>query len=215
MQKNIIRRFVCMCAGNVIMGLGVALFKLSLMGNDPCNAMHMAIADKIGVPFFIVSIAVSSVWFIAEFLFGRKYVGAGTLVNWFGVGYIATFFHNLITGSFAVPSELLPRLIVMAVGVLVLSLSVSMYQTADMGISPYDSLSVILADRLPVPYFWCRIATDVFCTAVAFAFGGIIGLGTLLCALGLGPFIAFFNRHVSEKLCGISPETDCETGNRP
>ncbi len=207
MSENTVRRFFSMFMGNVIMGLGVALFKLSLMGNDPCNGMYMAIADRIGIAYFIVSIAVSSLCFVFEALFGRKYIGAGTLVNWFGVGYIATFFHNLLTEHCPVPQDFLPRLAVMAVGVLVLSLSVSLYQTADMGISPYDSLSLILADRLPIPYFWCRIFTDCVCTAVAFACGGIIGLGTLICALGLGPFISFFNRYVSEKLCGVSGST--------
>ena len=38
--------------------------------------------------------------------------------------------------------------------------------------------------------------------AAAFFLGGIIGLGTLVCALGLGPFIQFFNVHISRKLCG-------------
>lgn len=28
-------------------------------------------------------------------------------------------------------------------------------------------------------------------------------LGALMCAVGFGPFISFFNRHVSEKLCGV------------
>ena len=66
----------------------------------------------------------------------------------------------------------------MAAGVLVLSLSASLYQTADLGIAPYDALSIIMADRLPLPYFWCRILTDSLCTVAAFLLGGKVR-GTL------------------------------------
>ena len=94
-------------------------------------------------------------------------------------------------------------------GVLVLSLATSLYQTADLGVSPYDSVSIILAERTPIPYFWCRIFTDSFCTAVTFLLGGTLGSGTLVCALGLGPFIAFFTRHVARRLCGMrDPDAD-------
>ena len=73
----------------------------------------------------------------------------------------------------------------------------SMYQTADLGVSPYDSMALILDRRLPrVPYFWCRIFTDGLCALVCYLAGGIVGLGTLVTAFGFGPVIAFFNRFV-------------------
>jgi len=202
MQKRKIRRIIVMCFGILIMGLGIALFKLSLMGNDPSSAMVMAIGDKIGVPFSTLLIIANTLFFASEFLFGRKLIGIGTFVNWFCVGILTTFYADLISKHFTVPEGFFQRFMMMVLGVLVLSLAASLYQTADLGIAPYDSLSIMMDARLPIPYFWCRIITDSICTVIALAFGGIIGLGTLACALGLGPFITFFNRFVSEKLCG-------------
>lgn len=206
MSKETIRRFVVMCFAILIMGLGVCLFKLSLMGNDPSSAMAMAIGYKIGLDFSIIVIIMNALYFIVELILGRKYIGVGTFVNWFGVGTLTTFYSNLITRTWTIPDGFIPRLFIMAAGVLILSLSASMYQTADLGIAPYDSLSIIMRDKLPVPYFWCRIFTDAICAIVCWALGGIVGLGTLVCAFGLGPFIHFFNKHVSEKLCGHSIE---------
>lgn len=201
MNKQLWKRFAVMIVGLIIMGLGIALFKISLMGNDPSTAFVMAVGDKIGIDFAIVLIVANSVWFIAEFIFGRKYIGIGTFANWFGVGTLASGWVNLIESHFAISREFLPRILIMAFGVLILSLGASMYQTSDLGIAPYDVLSIILSDKLPIPYFWCRIFTDTVCALVAFLLGGLIGLGTLVCAVGLGPFITFFNKHVSEKLC--------------
>ncbi|MGN0802041.1 MAG: YitT family protein [Candidatus Faecivicinus sp.] len=203
-MKHLIRRFIVMAVGLIIMGLGVAVFKISLMGNDPSTAMVMAIGDKVGISFSIILIGMHALCFLGELFFGRKYIGLGTFANWFGVGTITSLWINWLNAHFTVPDVFAIRLLVMFVGVLILSLSASMYQTSDLGIAPYDSVSILMAEKLPIPYFWCRMITDSVCALTAFLFGGLIGLGTLTCAVGLGPFIAFFNRFVSEKLCGVS-----------
>lgn len=198
------RRAAVMLFGIVLMGIGVSLFKLSLMGNDPSSAMVMAIGNIVNRPFSIMLVIVNSIWFIFELILGRKHIGVGTFVNWFCVGIFTDLWTKIITENFTVPHTVTARLIIMAFGVLILSLSAALYQTAALGIAPYDALSIIMADRFPIPYFWCRIITDSVCAALAFFLGGIIGIGTLVCALGLGPFINFFSNTIAKKLCGIS-----------
>lgn len=194
------RRLLVMLFSNIIMAIGIGLFKVSLTGNDPCTALMIAIGSKIGVDFSIVLIVINGLFFAVEFGLERKLVGIGTLINWFLIGPVASFFERQITALFGTPGSLPVKLAVMTVGVLVLSFSCALYQTANMGISPYDSLSIIFSHRTPLPYFWCRIITDSLCTIVAFCLGGLLGIGTLVCALGLGPFITFFTKHVAEKL---------------
>lgn len=160
MQKGTLRRFLVMCFGILIMGLGVCLFKISLMGNDPSTALAIAVADRIGLDFSILVIVINSLYFVAEIFLGRKYIGAGTFVNWFFVGPLASFYEKLLRGVWNVPEGFVPRLVIMVAGVLILSLSASLYQTADLGIAPYDYLSIGLRDYTPCPYFGCRIFTD-------------------------------------------------------
>lgn len=195
------KRLAVMLAGIVIMGLGVCLFRLSIMGNDPSTALAIAFSDRIGLDLSIGLIIANSVYFVVEILLDRQIIGVGTFVNWFCVGFATTWWGNLLTSVFTMPESFAGRLIVMAAGVLVLSLSAALYQTADVGIAPYDALSIIMSKRLPIPYFWCRIATDSLCAVIAWLLGGIIGLGTLVCALGLGPFITFFSKTVAIPLC--------------
>lgn len=193
-----------MVLGIVLLGLGVSLFKFSLLGNDPSSAMVMAIGDTIHMGFAPTLLAANCIWFIGEIIWGRKYIGLGTFVNWFGVGYASTFFTMLLNNGLTAPANLGHKLLIMVIGVLVLCLACSLYQTADLGIAPYDSLSLIMAERMPLKYFWCRIITDSVGFALCLAFGGIIGIGTLVCALGLGPIIHFFNRTVSRRVLLMS-----------
>ena len=206
------RRLAVMSCGIVIMGLGVCLFRLSLMGNDPSSAMVMAIGSRVGRPFSVTLIAMNALWFLFELLFGRRLIGIGTLFNWFGVGIFTDLWTQIITGLGVLPAGLGRRLAAMLLGVLVLSFSCALYQTADLGIAPYDAISIIMARRLPLPYFWCRILSDSVCAVIALALGGIVGLGTLACALCLGPFIQFFTRMAAQKLCGCQEEPSPAAG---
>ena len=196
-----------MLFGIVMMSIGVALFDFSQMGNDPSTSVAIALGDVTGLGLSVMMLLNNSAYFIVEIIWGRPMIGIGTIVNWTCIGPIAEILLGVLNRipqlrGGALP--FLPRLVIMLLGVLILSFGASLYQTADTGIAPYDALSIILSKRQKkVPYFWCRIATDSACAIAAFLLGGIVGLGTLICALGLGPFITFFDRTVSRKLCGV------------
>lgn len=204
------RRLLIMILGNVFLGMGVGIFKLSGMGNDPFSGMVMALSACIGIPYPHFLVMFNVVIFVLELAFGREFIGAGTIVNACFLGYFATFFYELFQLPFGIPTLLWQRVIVVCIGVVATSFGVSLYQTPDVGVAPYDSLSLIMAKRWKkIPYFWHRMSNDAICALVCYLTGGIVGLGTLLCALGLGPFIHFFTERVSKKLVGPIGEGAC------
>lgn len=198
------RRIIEMFAGILLIGIGISIFKLAGLGNDPNSAMVMAIADKMKISFGTMLLATNAVFFIFEIFWCRKLVGLGTFVNWACIGYISTFCTGQFSRFITTPENLYGKILIMVIGVLVLCLGASLYQTARLGIAPYDCISLFMAEKTRIKYVWCRIITDSFCTAVCIFFGGIVGLGTLVCSLGLGPVINFFNRNVSEKIVNVS-----------
>ena len=182
-QKNMPRRILVMLLGIVVLGIGVGMFKLALLGNDPSTALVIAIGDRIGVDFSLVLIVMNLLWFLVELFFDRRLIGVGTFVNWFCVGPIASFFERTARGLLGAPDTLTEKLGIMLPAILVLSFACSLYQTADVGIAPYDALSIVLSKKVKPAYFWCRIFTDSLCVLIAWALGGLIGLGTLLLAV--------------------------------
>lgn len=203
------RRCAVMVVGIVIMGLGVCLFQLSLMGSDPHSAMVIAFGNRLNLRFSTMLILINTVWFVFELIFGRKRIGVGTFFNWFGVGIFADMWSSFITEWMVIPDNFAVRLLIMIAGVLILSLSCAMYQTADLGVAPYDSISLMMEEYSPVPYFWCRMITDIFCTSLAVLLGGVVGIGTVFCAFGMGPFVNFFTKNLARKLIHESPGSDC------
>lgn len=204
-QKISLRRILGMIAGVVVIGVGIAVFKFSHLGNDSISALNLRIAELSGLPFSIENVLMNLCLFVPQLIWGRRYIGLGTIINSFCIGFIVTFTSNVMTAAFGTANTLPVQLFWVAVGVLVVAFGCSLYQTADLGVAPYDALSLMMADRLPVPYFGCRVFTDALCAVIAFVLGGLIGLGTLICAFGLGPFVQFFTKHFSEKVLQYSP----------
>lgn len=206
------RRFCVMLTGIVVMAAGIALFKLSLMGNDPSTAAMIAIGGRLGVDFSIVLLGANCIWFLAEWRLGPTLIGAGTFVNWFLVGPLASLCEKGILSLWTPPALPGPQLGLMLAGVVTLSLACALYQTADLGIAPYDALSIMLSRASGRSYFLCRILTDSLCALTAFLLGGLLGVGTLVCAVGLGPFIAFFSKTVAQPLLNAPSSTPGDTG---
>ncbi|ANF95039.1 hypothetical protein AR543_02635 [Paenibacillus bovis] len=197
------KRLIIMLVGNIFLGMGISIFKLSGLGNDPFSGMVMALADTSGIAYALFLILLNLSLFMVQLIAGRRFIGIGTIVNAVFLGYFVTFFYDIGLNVLGEPQLLWQRVITVAIGVVVCSFGVSLYQTSNVGIAPYDCLSLLMRDRFPqVSYFWHRMFTDAFCALICFIFGGIIGLGTLVSMFGLGPIIHFFNVHVAEKLLG-------------
>lgn len=188
-----------MILGNILMAMGIAAFKLSRLGNDPCNGMYMALADVVGIPYANMLIICNLILLVIEFLFGRHYIGIGTFFNALLLGYIVTFFYNIYT-RIAVPQALWQRLLTVLIGLVITGIGLAVYQKVDAGTSPFDSLSLIMTERFRFPYFACRMATDLTALVICFAAGGIVNVGTVSCVLLLGPVADFFDRQVIRRI---------------
>ena len=174
------KRMVIMLLGNVFLGMGVSIFKLSEMGTDPFSGMVMALAEVLGIGYPVFLILVNLVLLFVEVKFGREMIGAGTVVNACLLGYIVTFFYTIWVRMFGgVPQNFAVRLALVCIAIIVMSFGVSMYQTADVGVAPWDSLSLILIKRHhKLPYFGYRIIGDAIAALVCWFAGGIVGIGT-------------------------------------
>ena len=95
-QRPSARRILGMVVGIVIIGLGIALFKQSHLGNDSISALNMRLAEMLGISLGVQNLCTNILFFALQFWFGRKYIGLGTFVNGIGVGFIVTAFYDPI-----------------------------------------------------------------------------------------------------------------------
>jgi uncharacterized membrane protein YczE len=139
----------------------------------------------------------------------RHWIGIATVVNLFLVGYIADYSHQFLL--WCIPQAGLPvRILLLLIAIIVMCLASAFYFTADLGVSTYDAVSLIIAYKWKVaPFRYCRIASDLVCVIVGvllFWISGqplsglaeMVGIGTIITAFFMGPLIEFFNVHVAQ-----------------
>ena len=95
------------------------------------------------------------------------------------------------------------------IAIVIICFGSALYMTADLGVSTYDAVALIMANTWKKGQFkFIRVATDVCCVVIGcvlyLAGGGeisaiptIAGFGTIVTAFCMGPLIDFFNRTFS------------------
>ena len=96
--------------------------------------------------------------------------------------------------------SLVVRIILLILGVVIMCFASSLYFTANLGVSTYDAVSLIMTDKKLGKFRYLRIATDLFCVIAGFLLGGIVGIGTVITAFFMGPLIDFFKQKIAEPL---------------
>lgn len=199
-QKDGAKRMAIMFTSILLMGFAVSVFSYSGMGVDPFTALNMSISAILGISFGFLQMCVNGVVLVLIALTSKKLINIGTLVNMVGVGYVCEFFTGIYNQFLPQDNSFIVKLIFMAIGVFLLSLSASLYFNCNVGVSPYDALGFVMEEKVKLKYRWCRVATDLICTFVAFVLGGPIGIGTVVTAFFMGPVISFCDNAISKKV---------------
>ena len=203
-QPNFKKRLIVMNIGVFLMGLFLSLLIKVDLGTDPCTFMNWTISEKLGILFGTWQLLLNAFLFIIVILFGRKYIGFGTVANMVFIGYIANFFKWLwekILPDYLF-TEMPYRAVIFAFALLFFIISVSFYINANMGVAPFDAVPQIVSERVlkKVPFAIIRMCYDFLVILIGMIFGGTPNIGIVLMALFLGPIISavgkFLNKHV-------------------
>ena len=193
------KRIAMSFSGIVISGVSVGMIKVSNLGTDPFQVLVAGLDAVTPLPFGVTYAAICAILLIAMFFLGRRYIGVGTLLNLFFLGYIVEFSQGILNRLLPAPS-LLIRLLLLLAAVVILCYASALYITADLGVSTYDVWALLLAEKTRGPFRLIRIGTDLVCVIVGWLLGGTVGVGTLVTAFCMGPLIDFFNRKAARPM---------------
>ena len=194
------RRLWWTCVGIVLIGLGSAVLRVGQVGVDPYTAANIGISNTIGISLGSYQLISNFVLFIPMILWGRQYIGVGTIINMVMVGYLVQWFFQLLDPiSWDHPTGA-EKTLLFCCGILIFDYGCSLYMTSHLGNSPYDAVAPIIVDHTGAKYRVVRVIQDVFFVVLAVVFHGTIGVGTVVTAFFNGPLIDFFTEKVNKPL---------------
>ena len=206
-----IKRILMSLIGVVITAISVGLFKLAAFGVDPFQAFMAGLDQLIPIDFGTLYMLANAMLLLFALVFDRHYIGIATFINLFLLGYITDFSYRFFQSVFVSPSFLV-RIVCLLVGIVVLTFGASLYITADLGVSTYDAIALIIAHTWKKGEFqYVRIGSDFVCVLLGILLflvgkGDIknvptfVGIGTIITAFFMGPLIEFFAAHIARPL---------------
>ena len=201
-DKENIRRVSMTVVGVLVCGFGVSLCRMAAFGVDPfqslCSGVYN-VTESMGIPQGTMYIAINAVLLIAVLIYNRHYIGLGTLINMFLLGYVADYGERWLKSMFPTVT-LAGQIAFLAAAILVLCFSSALYITADLGVSTYDAVALQLEKVTGKPYRYLRIGTDLICVGIGWALGYAPGVCTIITALFMGPLTDLFRRTVGEPM---------------
>lgn len=202
------KRLLMTLGGVLICGISVGMFKRAAFGVDPFQSLMSGLDALIPIPFGTLYVIVNVILLAFSYFADRHYIGIATLINLSLFGYITQYVLDFLLQ--ALPElSIVARILMLIVAIIIICFGSSLYFVADLGVSTYDAIALILSERWHIAKFkYCRIVTDFICVALGVGLyllaGGvlssimeIVGVATIITAFFMGPLIEFFNTRVS------------------
>lgn len=193
---------IMMCIGVALIGVGVALLRLSGLGTDPFSCMNIGVSNHLPISYGTYQLFVNIVLFVPMAFFYRMGLGLGTIVNMVGVAYVADFMMWLLHFVNVTEQTVAPvfwmRIFLLMAGICVLCFGVAFYMECNLGIAPYDALGPMIEKytKGKLKFKWARIITDVICVTIGYFTGAVVGIATVVTAFFTGPLVSFFREKV-------------------
>lgn len=199
-------RVVLLLIGLWIAHLGVTLFLQTNLGSDPFNVFVQGLFRAIPWPEWAgmthgrVHLLVSLLIMVVLLVVDRSYVGIGTVLCMALGGPIIDVYTLWLAPFLNETLPLAVRVPMLAVGCVILAFGMTIVIHSQAGTGPNDLVAVVLSDKSGKPFGPVRIGVDLTFALVGFALGGVVGIGTIICAFLVGPAAQLFFP-VSEKIC--------------
>lgn len=191
------KRIFMTVIGVLTTGFSVGIFNLSMFGMDPFQVFAHGVWNLFEIGFGTFYAIVNLIMLVVIVILDKKKIGLGTVINIVLLGYVVEFSTWLFVTLIPEPTMII-RVASLLIAIVIICFGSALYFTGDMGVSTYDAVALIMAERKVAKFHYCRIGTDLICTVIGFALGATVGLGTLVTAFFMGPIIAFFNKVVAE-----------------
>ena len=171
--------------GLILFGLGETMLITANAGVSPWTVLAQGISIKtgysIGISTFFVSIGVLILWIPL-----KQKPGIGTILNTIIISIIL----DVSLPYLPTPESFFLQALQVFIGVIIVGLGSGFYLISNLGPGSRDGLMTGLQKKTNLPIALIRATIEVSAVVFGFYLGGVIGIGTLVFAFGIGPAVS-------------------------
>jgi len=171
--------------GLILFGLGETMLIAANAGVSPWTVLAQGISIKIGysigITTFIVSVGVLFLWIPL-----KQKPGIGTILNTIVISIVL----DVSLPYLPTPESFFLQLLQIFIGVIIVGLGSGLYLISNLGPGSRDGLMTGLQKITNLPIALIRAIIEVSAVICGFYLGGVVGIGTVIFALGIGPSVS-------------------------
>ena len=171
--------------GLILFGLGETMLITANAGVSPWTVLAQGISIKtgysIGISTFFVSIGVLILWIPL-----KQKPGIGTILNTIIISIIL----DVSLPYLPTPESFFLQALQVFIGVIIVGLGSGFYLISNLGPGSRDGLMTGLQKKTNLPIALIRATIEVSAVVFGFYLGGVVGIGTLVFAFGIGPAVS-------------------------
>ena len=171
--------------GLILFGLGETMLIAANVGVSPWTVLAQGISIKtgysIGISTFIVSIGVLILWIPL-----KQKPGIGTILNTIIISIVL----DVTLPYLPTPESFFLQALQVFIGVIIVGLGSGFYLISNLGPGSRDGLMTGLQKKTNLPIALIRATIEVSAVVFGFYLGGVVGIGTLVFAFGIGPAVS-------------------------
>lgn len=180
-------RLPLLLVGLFLYGASMAMVLRATLGVIPWDVLHVGVSLHMPLSFGLIVVCVSLLVLIPWIPLRQK-PGLGTIANALLIGPSADLVLRLVDE----PDHLAWRVALLVGGIVLNGIATGMYIGSQFGPGPRDGLMTGLSRVTGRPLRLVRTAIEVTVVAAGWLLGGVVGLGTVLYALAIGPLAQLF-----------------------
>ena len=177
--------FFFLCFGLTLFGLGEGLLIVSFAGASPWSVLAQGISLNVNLSVGTITLLISVAVLVLWIPLAQK-PGIGTIFN----ALIIALMIDLCINFVPTPSNHIYQLILVIFSVVLVGIGGGIYLTSNLGAGPRDGLMIGLQKITNFPIAAVRATLEITVVSIGWYLGGIVGIGTLLFAFGIGPCVA-------------------------
>jgi uncharacterized membrane protein YczE len=183
--KPKIKTLVFLIFGLILFGLGETLLVTADIGLSPWFILHQGISlnttYSLGITTFGVGVLVLLIWIPL-----KQKPGIGTILNIIVISIVI----DLCLPYLPQPKIFILQFFQVIIGVLIVGIGSGFYLIANLGPGPRDGLTTGFQKKTNLSFSLVRALIEVSVVVSGWYLGGTVGIGTVVYALCIGPFVS-------------------------
>ena len=186
----IVKKSLIVTFGMLLLGIGVNFVLIANIGTDAVTAAVKGIHNLIGsVSFGTAQIIFGIIFVGAGFLLDKKKVGIGTVIATFAAGIFIDLFQPFIKQIVPENPSFVSSVLILLIGLVINGIAIAGYLSADFGVGAGEILAVIISEKNKWQFRYVKIISDISMLVFGYLCGAVIGAGTIISALIIGPIV--------------------------